>query len=556
MEPLTGHPIFAPPRVERKSRSEDITEEVERDRRLRERAEQRRVIDQNEASNNEAVFSATPQNNRPRRPSETEYQVVSTTGVDRSDTRETTSGRTIRRTAGKRDIEIRPKLTQAVRETKDVREFRGDQEDTPLPEDIDTHRELPEPIAAAGNRERDDGSEAEPAGRGSGIERKNTGGESIVRTIPPRPRSTRERTSGDESHGSSVEKRSSVSTEGDDGVIGGQAEILTKPVSDTAGKSILNIECQVAGGSPATPSETSGSGTEAENIVPTQSVDIMAASNGVRLPSMKMPTYSGGTNENYERFFDEMNIMKEINKWDDAIFLNIVKFHIKGGAATWMKSIPNTDQDTLEKVRNILKETFGDKRPAWLRHRDLNNLRQEKNEEVTSFALRVKTYMRPKMEDGEFISVFVSGLHRSIGNELAKAELKTFKDAVGMAVRLESVEKKHPEKKGDLLLLERGPEVRTPGGYDSDPEFIQIVENYFMGTAMPAQNPNYAPLQAGPASALQPTIRLPWPGPIDPRHPPMELQGEEAAPGEEADSPDKVIITIECRDRLVDEEAA
>jgi hypothetical protein len=224
---------------------------------------------------------------------------------------------------------------------------------------------------------------------------------------------------------------------------------------------------------------------------------------------MKLPTFSGSGNENYERFFDEMDIMKEINGWNDATFLNIVKFHIKGGAATWLKSTAEDAQDSIEKVRGILKETFGDKRPAWLRHRDLNNLRQEKNEDVTAFALRVKTYMRPNMEDGEFISVFVSGLHRGLGQELAKADLKSFHDAVGMAVRLESVEKKHLDKKGDLMLLERTTESQQVEEHDGDPAFIGVVENYFIGTNTPATSyspvpPTYqqaaAPYNSNPAA--------------------------------------------------------
>ena len=68
------------------------------------------------------------------------------------------------------------------------------------------------------------------------------------------------------------------------------------------------------------------------------------------------------------RFFDEMAGLMRISGWSPDEYLEIVKIGLKGGAATWLKAVPRDDQDSLEKVKAIIKEAFGDKRPRWQRH--------------------------------------------------------------------------------------------------------------------------------------------------------------------------------------------
>ena len=203
-----------------------------------------------------------------------------------------------------------------------------------------------------------------------------------------------------------------------------------------------------------------------------------------RLPNFKMPLFHGKEGENYERFFDEMAGLMRISGWSPDEYLEIVKIGLKGGAATWLKAVPRDDQDSLEKVKAIIKEAFGDKRPRWQRHRDLHNLRQEKGQSVRDFALKIKEYALPEdVDDGQLLSVFVAGLPRHIGMELAKSELSSLDKAVAQAVRIESVDKRSTDRKPDLMVLEMN--KATGAGNERTAEinmceFNNMMENQFM----------------------------------------------------------------------------
>ena len=203
-----------------------------------------------------------------------------------------------------------------------------------------------------------------------------------------------------------------------------------------------------------------------------------------RMPSFKMPLFHGREGESYERFFDEMKGLMRISGWSNSEYLEIVKIGIKDGAATWLKAVPEDEQDSLEKVKTIIKEAFGDKRPKWQRHRDLHNLRQEKGQSVRDFALKIKEYAYPDdVDDGQLLSVFVAGLPRHIGMELAKSELTTLDKAVAQAVRIESVDKRGLDRKTEALTLqmERTLRARDPPTVEINMcEFDSMMENQFM----------------------------------------------------------------------------
>ena len=213
--------------------------------------------------------------------------------------------------------------------------------------------------------------------------------------------------------------------------------------------------------------------TPPRRVTPTRSSNTPGGSSGylgeawgriegamARLPNIKLPLFYGKENENYERFFDEMAGLQRISGWSPDEYLDIVKIGIKGGAATWLKAVPRADQDSLPKIRAIIKEAFGDKRPRWQKHRDLHNLRQEKGQSVRDFALKIKEYALPDdVDDGQLLSVFVAGLPRHIGMELAKSELTTLDRAVAQAVRIESVDKRSTDRKPEVMVLEVGRQV-------------------------------------------------------------------------------------------------
>ena len=203
-----------------------------------------------------------------------------------------------------------------------------------------------------------------------------------------------------------------------------------------------------------------------------------------RLPNFKMPLFHGKEGENYERFFDEMAGLMRISGWSPDEYLEIVKIGLKDGAATWLKAVPRDDQDSLEKVKAIIKEAFGDKRPRWQRHRDLHNLRQEKGQSVRDFALKIKEYALPEdVDDGQLLSVFVAGLPRHIGMELAKSELSSLDKAVAQAVRIESVDKRGTDRKPDLMVLEMSKATGARNERTTEInmcEFDNMMENQFL----------------------------------------------------------------------------
>ena len=173
-----------------------------------------------------------------------------------------------------------------------------------------------------------------------------------------------------------------------------------------------------------------------------------------------------------------------ISGWNPDEYLEIVKIGLKGGAATWLKAVPRDDQDSLEKVKAIIKEAFGDKRPRWQRHRDLHNLRQEKGQSVRDFALKIKEYALPDdVDDGQLLSVFVAGLPRHIGMELAKSELSSLDKAMAQAVRIESVDKRGTDRKPELMVLEMGRNTGARNEQNTEVnmcEFDNMMENQFL----------------------------------------------------------------------------
>ena len=203
-----------------------------------------------------------------------------------------------------------------------------------------------------------------------------------------------------------------------------------------------------------------------------------------RMPNFKLPLFHGREGESYERFFDEMAGLMRISGWGSSEYLDIVKIGIKDGAATWLKAVPRDEQDSLEKVKTIIRDAFGDKRPKWQRHRDLHNLRQDKGQSVRDFALKIKEYAYPDdVDDGQLLSVFVAGLPRHIGMELAKSELTTLDKAVAQAVRIESVDKRGFDRKTEAMTLEmeRNLKYRNEATVEINMcEFDSMMENQFM----------------------------------------------------------------------------
>ena len=157
---------------------------------------------------------------------------------------------------------------------------------------------------------------------------------------------------------------------------------------------------------------------ERDQVTPEESTISFILSSGdeeeprmARTPNFKMPVFTGTEAEDYDRFFDQMECMKDIYGWDDPQYLRIVKLGLKGGAATWLKPIPDGDKNTLEKIKVIMREAFGDRRPDWQKIRDLNNLKQEKGQTVREFALKLQEYAaKVGCGDETLLSAFISGV--------------------------------------------------------------------------------------------------------------------------------------------------
>ena len=218
-----------------------------------------------------------------------------------------------------------------------------------------------------------------------------------------------------------------------------------------------------------------------------------------RLPHFRIPVFHGNEGENYIRFFDEMEGLARISGWSQNEHLQIVKLGLKDGAATWLKAKADQDQDSVEKVKAIIKEAFGDKRPNWQKHRDLSNLQQEKGQSVRAFALKIKEYANPEdQNDAHLLAVFIAGVPRHISIELAKSELTTLDQAVAQAVRIESVDKRSADRKAGLMNMEM--EGAAQGVYRNQDkvqvrEFDHMMENLFM--EYPNSGSGFAAYQGG-----------------------------------------------------------
>ena len=94
-------------------------------------------------------------------------------------------------------------------------------------------------------------------------------------------------------------------------------------------------------------------------------------------------------------------------------------------------------------------------------------------------------------DDGQLLSVFVAGLPRHIGMELAKSELSSLDKAVAQAVRIESVDKRGADRKPELMVLEMS---KAQGAGNESLvevnmcEFNTMMENQFMDYQNPGAN--------------------------------------------------------------------
>ena len=103
---------------------------------------------------------------------------------------------------------------------------------------------------------------------------------------------------------------------------------------------------------------------------------------------------------------------------------------------------------------------------------------------MRDFALKIKEYALPDdVDDGQLLSVFVAGLPRHIGMELAKSELTTLDRAVAQAVRIESVDKRTTDRKPEVMVLEMDRHMeprREPPVEVNMRDFDGMMENQFL----------------------------------------------------------------------------
>ena len=99
-----------------------------------------------------------------------------------------------------------------------------------------------------------------------------------------------------------------------------------------------------------------------------------------RGPSIRLPWFTGKEDEQVEKYFRELKILKAIYKWQDDHLLNMSLFGLRGRADDWASALDDADKATFAKLEEAMTKIFEDKRAQWQKHADISNLKQLKEQ--------------------------------------------------------------------------------------------------------------------------------------------------------------------------------
>lgn len=145
-------------------------------------------------------------------------------------------------------------------------------------------------------------------------------------------------------------------------------------------------------------------------------------------------SYSGNPNEDYDTFISVFENYAELRDFTDAKKVLALKSRITGNARIFLDSVPSTQSDTIEKIKQLLKSNFQGSSWRWGIESKLLSRKQMKDEVFDNYVSDVLKFSKQlNKSDSEQLSIFVRGLLPSIRGFVFAKEPKTFKEALDAA---------------------------------------------------------------------------------------------------------------------------
>ena len=159
-------------------------------------------------------------------------------------------------------------------------------------------------------------------------------------------------------------------------------------------------------------------------------------------PSLRLPWFSGKTDERIDQYFRELENMKEIYGWTDPHSLAMALHGLRGRAADWVNTLGAAEKATFNDLKQAMKKIFGDRRAAWQKNKDFFGIRQGKDQTVLDYAGVLRQQQgKTNIGNDVLLAVFIDGLLPSISKTLAIMNPVSFEEAVEQATCLESLDK-------------------------------------------------------------------------------------------------------------------
>lgn len=144
--------------------------------------------------------------------------------------------------------------------------------------------------------------------------------------------------------------------------------------------------------------------------------------------------YSGNPEDDLDSFITKFSSYAALRDYTAPKAALALTIKIEGNASVFLESIPESDKDTVDKIKALLKENFEGDSWRWGIESKLLSRKQLVNETLDMYASDVMRWCRQVGKtDSEQMSIFVRGLLPSLRGFVFSKEPKTFRNALDAA---------------------------------------------------------------------------------------------------------------------------
>ena len=145
-------------------------------------------------------------------------------------------------------------------------------------------------------------------------------------------------------------------------------------------------------------------------------------------------TYSGKADEDLDIFISAFEDYATLRDYKNEKLVLALKSRIHNNARIYLDSIPNTERDTVEKIKALLKSHFEGDAWKWNVETKLLGRKQGHDETIDKYVSDILRWCTQlKKTDDEKLSLFVRGLKPSVRAFVFSKQPKSFKEAIDAA---------------------------------------------------------------------------------------------------------------------------